>query len=247
VVAASSGNHGLAVAHASLVTGARALIFVPEAADASKLRGIEDLGAEVRRVPGDPVDAEVTARRHARENGLPYLSPYNDPAVVAGQGTIGVELAEDFPRVDVLFVSLGGGGLAAGTGGYLKAVRGTRVVACSPENSPVMHESLKAGRILDLPSLPTLSDGTAGGVEKEAITFEMCRSILDSSLTVSEDEIAAALRLVIERHHTLIEGAAAVAVAGYMQTAHKWKDRNVAIVLCGANIDPQKLRSVLAG
>jgi len=245
VVAASSGNHGVAVAHAAQIAGLYPLIFVPEGAAASKLEAIEALGAEIRRVEGDPVLAESAAREHAIETGLPYLSPYNDSHVVAGQGTIGVELASDLPHTDVLFASMGGGGLMSGAGGYLKGARGTHVVACSPVNSAVMHESLLAGRILDLPSLPTLSDGTAGGVEPNAITFDLCREIVDDSLTVSEDEIRVAMRLVIGRHHTLIEGSAAVAVAGFLQTADRWAGQKVAIVLCGANVGIGVLKKVL--
>jgi threonine dehydratase len=245
VVAASSGNHGLAVAHAAGIAGTQALIFVPRTAARSKVAAIESLGAEIRPVDGDPVQAELAARSHSEGHGRPYISPYNDLRVVAGQGTVGVELARDLSSVDVLFVSLGGGGLVSGAGGYLKAVENTRVVACSPANSPVMHESLKAGRILDLPSLPTLSDGTAGGVEADAITFDLCREVVDDSLTVSEDEIRAAMRLIIERHHTLIEGSAAVAVAGFLQTKERWADRDVVIVLCGANVDAEVLKSVL--
>lgn len=245
VVAASSGNHGMAVAHAARIAGAEALIFVPEAAGPSKIEAIEALGAGIMRVEGDPVLAEAAARRHARESGVPYISPYNDPHVVVGQGTLGVELAADLERVDVLFASLGGGGLISGAGGYLKEVRGTRVVACSPANSAVMHESLRAGRILDLPSLPTLSDGTAGGVEPDAITFELCQEVVDDSLTVSEDEIRVAMRLIIGRHHTLIEGSAAVAVAGFLQTADRWIGQDVAIILCGANVDTRVLKKVL--
>ena len=245
VVAASSGNHGVALAHAARIAGVAALIFVPEAADPSKLEAIEALGAGIMRVEGDPVLAEAAARRHAVESGVPYISPYNDPHVVAGQGTLGVELAKDLERIDVLFASLGGGGLISGVGGYLKEVRGTHVVACSPANSPVMHESLQAGRILDLPSLPTLSDGTAGGVESGAITFGLCQEVVDDSLTVSEDEIRVAMRLIIGRHHTLIEGSAAVAVAGFLQTADRWTGQDVAIILCGANVDTRVLKKVL--
>jgi threonine dehydratase len=245
VVAASSGNHGMAVAHAAQIAGMAALICVPETADPSKIEGIEALGAGIMRVEGDPVLAEAAARRHADENGIPYISPYNDPHVVAGQGTLGVELAADLERVDVLFASLGGGGLISGAGGYLKAVRGTHVVACSPANSAVMHESLKAGRVLDLPSFPTLSDGTAGGVEPGAITFELCQEVINDSLTVSEDEIRVAMRLIIGRHHTLIEGSAAVAVAGFLQTINRWTGKDIAIILCGANVDTRVLKSVL--
>lgn len=245
VVAASSGNHGMAVAHAARSAGREALIFVPEAAAPSKVAVIEALGGTIHRVDGDPVLAETAARMHAGETGLPYLSPYNDPLVVAGQGTVGVEIAADLDRTDVFFASMGGGGLIAGAGGYLKEARGTRVVACSPANSAVMHESLAAGRILDLPSLPTLSDGTAGGVEPDAITFDLCREIVDESLTVTEDEIRVAMRLVIGRHHTLIEGSAGVAVAGFLQTAERWADSSVVIVLCGANVDTRVLKTVL--
>ncbi len=245
VVAASSGNHGMAVAQAAAATGVRALIFVPETAAVSKLQAIETLGAEIRWVEGDPVQGELAARRYAEQNRVPYLSPYNDARIVAGQGTIGVELARDLPRIEVLFASMGGGGLISGAGGYLKAVRDTRVVACSPANSAIMHESLKAGRVLDLPSLPTLSDGTAGGVEPDAITLGMCQEVVDDSLTVSEDEIREAMRLIIGRHHTLIEGSAGVAVAGFLQTGDRWRDQDVVIVLCGANVDPEVLKSVL--
>ena len=245
VVAASSGNHGLAVAHASLVIGTRAVVFVPEEANPSKVRGIEELGAEIRRVGGDPVEAEHAARRYADQSGLPYISPYNDRAVVAGQGTIGVELVDDLPAIDIIVASMGGGGLVSGAGGYLKSVLGTRVLACSPANSAVMHESLKAGHVLDLPSLPTLSDGTAGGVESDSVTFGLCRQVVDDSVTVSEDEIAAAMRLVIERHHMLIEGSAGVAVAGFLKTEERWRGREVVIVLCGANVEPEVLKRVL--
>jgi len=245
VVAASSGNHGMAVAHAARIAHLQALIFVPEVASAAKLRAIEALGAAIRRVEGDPVLAEAAARIHASEAGLPYLSPYNDPLVVAGQGTIGVEVAADLHRTDVLFASMGGGGLVSGAGGYLKATRGTTVVACSPVNSAVMHESLQAGRVLDLPSFPTLSDGTAGGVEPDSITFDLCREVVDESLTVSEDEIRVAMRLIIGRHHTLIEGSAAVAVAGFLQTADRWTGKEVVIVLCGANVGIGVLKKVL--
>jgi threonine dehydratase len=245
VVAASSGNHGMAVAHAARMAGFDAVIFVPEAAAPSKVEAIEALGASIRSVEGDPVLAETAARLHAEETGVSYLSPYNDPAVIAGQGTIGVELAADLDRIDALFASLGGGGLISGAGGYLKGARGTQVTACSPVHSAVMHESMKAGRILDIPSYPTLSDGTAGGIEPDAITFDVCRAVVDESLTVTEDEIRVAMRLVIGRHHTLIEGSAGVAVAGFLQTGRRWAGKHVVIVLCGSNIGINVLKKVL--
>jgi len=246
VVAASTGNHGMAVACASASLSCRAVIFVPDNAVESKVESIRTFGAEVVRHGDDCVVAEAAARAHAQEHGMAFVSPYNDPEIIGGQGTIGRELERQVEHIDAVFVSLGGGGLISGVGGYLKSVNpNVRVVACSPENSRVMHESLRAGEILELASLPTLSDGTAGGVEPGAITFDLCREIVDDSILVSEDEIRHALRWIIEHHHTLIEGSAGVAVAALLKGKEHYCGQNVAIVLCGANIDSRTLKSVL--
>jgi threonine dehydratase len=246
IVAASSGNHGMAVAHGVRALGGRAILFVPETASPVKLRAIRDLGAEVRAHGDDSGRCEIEARRYAEENGLTYLSPYNDPDVVAGQGTLGLELARQVGEFDAVFVALGGGGLISGIGLALRALGSrARVVACSPENSAVMHHSIAAGRVLEMESLPTLSDGTAGGVEPGAVTLDLCREVVTDRVLVSEAEIRAALRLVIERHHVLVEGAAAVAVAACLKERDKFPGRAV-VVLCGANIAPDRLREALA-
>ncbi len=246
VVAASSGNHGAAVACAAAAAGSSALVFVPEGVAETKLGAIRSWGAEVRVHGDDTVQAELAARRHAGAAGMAYVSPYNDPDVIAGQGTLGAELAQQLPRLDAVFLALGGGGLIAGAGGCLKAVwPELRVIACSPERSPVMHASLAAGRIVEMESRPTLSDGTAGGVEPGAITFELCRDIVDESVLMDEDAIRDAVRRVVGHHHTLIEGAAGVAVAGYLAHRERFAGQDVAIVLCGANIDPAVLKGIL--
>jgi threonine dehydratase len=246
VVAASSGNHGAAVACGAAEADCPALIFVPESCARAKIDAIRGWGAEVRLVGEDSVPAEIAAREHAREKGLVYLSPYNDPLVVAGQGTIGRELERQLERIDAVFIALGGGGLISGIGGYLKAAgHDVRMVACSPANSPVMHESLRAGRILEMESKPTLSDGTAGGVERDSITFELCRRIVDDSLVVTEEEIRDGVRAIVEHEHVLVEGAAGVAVAGFLQQRERHADRDVVILLCGANIDVGVLKSIL--
>lgn len=246
VVAASSGNHGAAVACAAAAAGCPAIVYVPDSAAASKVAAIRSWGAEVRPLGGDALLSEIEARRYADSEGMTYVSPYNDLEVVAGQGTLGVELAEQLDSLDAVFLALGGGGLAAGVGGYLKAlVPEVEIVACSPANSAVLHASLEAGRILEMESLPTLSDGTAGGVEAGAVTFELCREVIDETVLVEEAEIGTALRTVIGSHHTLIEGAAGVAMAGYLARRGQFADKNVAIVLCGANIDPGVLARVL--
>lgn len=246
VVAASSGNHGAAVGCAAAAASSRAIVFVPETAAKSKVAAIRSWGAEVRVHGNDSLVTEIEARRYAATEGMAYLSPYNDGDVIAGQGTLGMELAEQVHDLDAVFLALGGGGLAAGVGGYLKSLLPrVRIVACSPANSAVMHASLEAGRILEMKSLPTLSDGTAGGIESGALTFDLCREIIDDSVLVSEGEIRTALRAVIGSHHTLIEGAAGVAVAGYLARRDRYAGSNVAIVLCGANIDLGVLAEVL--
>lgn len=246
VVAASTGNHGAAVAYAAGLVDTRAIVFVPNHANASKLDSIRRFGAEIRFSGNDCVEAERHARQYAAEHGMAYVSPYNDPVVVAGQGTIAVELTRQLDGLDTVFVSLGGGGLISGIAGYLKVVTpGVRIVGCSPENSKVMIESIRAGRVLDLPSLPTLSDGTAGGVEAGAVTLEMCRRWVDDYVTVSEDEIKASLRSFIRHHHMLVEGSAAVAVAAFLKSRDRPLGDRVVIVICGANIGVETLKKVL--
>jgi threonine dehydratase len=245
VVTASTGNHGAAVAYALGRLGSAGVVFVPPSIPDGKRRRIEQLGAEVRVVGHDPVDAERHARRYAAERGLTYVSPYNDPKVLGGQGTLGVELHRQIERFDAVFVALGGGGLISGVAGYLKAVRpDVEIIACSPENSPVMMESVKAGRILEMPSRPTLSEGTAGGVEAGSITFETCRDLVDDYVSVSEAQIAAELLRFVRSRSMLIEGAAAVALASYRKLQDRFRGRHAVIVLCGGNIDPETLLRV---
>jgi len=246
VVAASSGNHGTAVSYGLRALGCRGIVFVPVNASPAKVKNIRSYGAEVRTHATDSGITEVFARRYAEENGLAYISPYNDPVVVAGQGTLGLELARAIDRIDALYVALGGGGLISGIAGYLKAIgRRVEVVACSPENSAVMHHSVAAGRILAMESKPTLSDGTAGAVEQGAITLDLCRRYVDRYVLVSEEEIRDALRLVLDHHHTLIEGSAAVAVAGALKDRAFREGADAVIVLCGANIARERLKEIL--
>jgi threonine dehydratase len=246
VVAASTGNHGAAVAFCTRRLGTPGIVFVPRNASPNKVEAIGRYGAQVRVHGHDPAETEAHARAYAAGEGLVFISPYNDPLVVGGQGTIGVEIDRQAEAIDAVFASLGGGGLVSGIAGYLKSVRpGARIVACSPENSAVMIRSIEAGKILDLPSVPTLSDGTAGGVEPGAITFELCRTLVDDYVTVSEEEIKEALRLFLRSHGQLIEGAAAVAVASFLRSCERFGGKNVVIVLCGANIDPDVLKEVL--
>jgi threonine dehydratase len=246
VVTASTGNHGAAVAFALGRVGGQGIVFVPESAAHSKVEAIKRLGAEVRFHGADSVDAETYARRYATEHGLTLVPPYNDRQVIGGQGTIGLELLRQLQDIDAVFIAVGGGGLIAGTAAYLKHFYpAVQMIACFPENSQVMLQSVKAGRILDLPSKPTLSDGTAGGVEAGAITFPLCRDLVDEYETVTEQEIRLNLRRFLQAHHMLIEGSAAVPIAALLKSRALFAGKNVVIVLCGANIDPDTLKDVL--
>jgi len=220
VVTASNGNHGLGVAAASRARGIAAEVFVSSQVSPAKARRIQALGARLHCAGDDSLFAELAARRAAEESGRVFISPYNDLDVVAGQGTIGVELHRQLPDLDAVFVAVGGGGLIGGIGAYLKAVSPrTEIVGCWPENSPVMERCLEAGRIVDVAEQPTLSESTAGGLEPGSVTFDLCRRVIDRAALVTEEEILSAMRWVLDTEHWVIEGAAAVAVAAFLKDA----------------------------
>jgi threonine dehydratase len=245
VLTSSTGNHGLAVATAARTLGIRAEVYVAPQVSAPKLEAIRNCGAEVQVVGSNPLDAELAARATARQTGRLYLSPYNDPNVIAGQGTVAVEMHAQLERIDAVFVAVGGGGLIGGIGAYLKAVsRHTQVIGCWPENSPALCESLKQGRIVDVPERPTLSESTAGCVEPGAITFELAQQVIDRTIQVSEAEILAAMRQLRDDEGWLVEGAAGVALAGYLKYAEEFADKTVVIVICGGNLSPGVLRQL---
>jgi threonine dehydratase len=246
VVAASNGNHGLGVAAAARIRGIEAEVFVSAQVAPAKAQRIEAMGARIRYAGDDPLTAEIAARRAAEESGRVFISPYNDRDVIAGQGTIGVELRRQVSNLDAIFVAVGGGGLIGGIGTYYKATAPkTEIVGCWPENSPVLYECLRAGRVIEVAEQPTISESTAGNIEPDSVTLEYCRDTIDSSVLVSEDEILSAMRLMLETEHWLIEGAAAVAVAAYLKEAQRYDGRKVAIVICGRNLSPDALRRVL--
>ena len=247
IITASSGNHGSAVANAAAELGLEVLIFLPKTVSPAKLNKIKLFGAEVVLTEADGrTDAETAARQYAEENQLPYLSPYNDLDVITGQATTAAEVFKDNKNFDAVFIAMGGGGLISGMGGYLKQkIAEIRVIACSPENSAAMHHAIEAGRIETIEHLETLSDGTAGALEFGTITFDFCKSVVDHSITVSEKEIASAMKDFIGEHQMMIEGAAGVAIAGFLQEKEKYRDKKVLIVICGGNISNQTLVEVL--
>jgi len=246
VITASTGNHGAAIAYAGGIVGVAPTVVVPEDANPAKLAVIERLGGHIEVHGSDSVDSELGARRIAAERGLTFVSPYNDPAIIGGQGTIGLELLEQVDDLAAVYVAVGGGGLSSGVAGILKSVSpSTRVIGCSPSKSAVMYHSLRAGRILDMPSDPTLSDGTAGGVEPGAVTLQLLDSLLDDFVTVEEDDIRRAFIDLIDVEHLLVEGSAAMAYAA--ARAHgRAVEGTTAVILCGGNVGSGRLREILA-
>ena len=246
VVTASSGNHAGAVAYSLKELGGTGIIYLPSTVSKAKVEALAPYGVELRFVGSDSVEGELEAKRVSREEGLLYISPYSDPQVIGGQGTIAVEIERQLERFDAVFVPVGGGGLISGIAGYFKARSpSVRIVGCQPRASRVMYESLAAGRILDLPSERTLADGTAGGVDPDAITFPICQRDVDEMVLVSEDEIARAMRLAIEKHCMLIEGAAALSIASFLQKRSAYRGQTVVLVVSGKKVSLETLKTLL--
>lgn len=245
VIAASNGNHGMGVAAAAIRAGIAAEVFVSEHVSPAKAQRIQELGATIRRAGADPLDAELAARAAAEQTGRIFISPYNDVDVMAGQGTIAIELLQQAGPIDAVFVAVGGGGLIGGIGTYLKSASPrTEIVGCWPENSPVLYESIKAGKIIEVKERPTVSESTAGGLEPESLTLEVCQRVIDHLVLVSESEILSAMRLVRDKTGWLMEGAAGVALASFLKERERYQAKTVAIIICGGNLS-EKVREKL--
>lgn len=246
VVTASSGNHGAAVAYGLDKLKMKGMIFVPENASPTKIDNIKNYTKELKFYGNDCMQTELHALEYAKQHNMVYISPYNDLQVIGGQGTIGLELCHQLETIDAVFVPIGGGGLISGIAGYLKAVKlQIKIIGCLPENSPVMSESIKAGKIIEIETLPTLSDATAGGIEPGSITFEICQQFVDDYILVSEKEIQNAIISLIKSQHFLAEGASGVALAALLKNSKKFQGKNVVVILSGANISIETLKRIL--
>ncbi len=248
VVAASTGNHGRALAHAARQMGVPAVICMSSLVPANKVEAIEALGATVRIIGRSQDDAQREVDRLVSDDGLVMVAPFDDPAVIAGQGTLGLELMEQAPDTGSVLVPLSGGGLIAGVALAVKTVSPqTQVIGVSMERGPAMQRSLAAGRPIDVEELPTLADSLGGGIGlANKHTFEMVKALVDDVVLVSEAEIAAAIRTAHAEAGEVIEGAAAVGMAalaaGKVRTSGP-----VVVVLSGRNIDMALHARIVAG
>jgi threonine dehydratase len=243
VVSASTGNHGLAISHASRLEGIGLKLFLPETVAEVKKKRIEAMGIDVE-VRGASCDkAEAIAREFAARAGRVFVSPYNDWDIVFGAGTVGLELAGDLARFDEVLVPVGGGGLIAGIAACLKAVRpGVRIVGVEPETSAFMAASLVAGRLVEIEERPTIADAVAGAIEPGSITFPLCRDLVDAIEIVPEAPIVRAMALVYERHGRMIEGAGALPFAALLRAPASRAGRTVVAIVSGGNISAERFR-----
>ncbi len=250
VVSASTGNHAAAVGYALQKVGMKGIIFLPENVSLTKADKIKHYkNLSLKFFGNDSVDTEMEAKRFAIQERLTYVSPYNDVDIIAGQGTIGYEILGQMGDVvpDAIFVPVGGGGLISGIAGYLdKKSPETRIIGCQPQNSAVMHQSVMKGKILDIPSKPTISDGTAGGVEQNTLTFPYCSELVDEWIEVSEAEIMNSMEMIIVEHNMLIEGAAGLALASLIKNKNNFNGQNVVLILCGNKIPKDLLRKIVS-
>ena len=245
IVTASSGNHGVAVAYLLHKFDSKGTIYLPEYASQAKIEALCLYGADIKFFGDDCVKTEELARKTAEKEGLEYISPYNDPKTVGGQATAGIELERQVEKIDSVLIPVGGGSLIAGIAGYLKSVnKKIEIIGCQPVNSAVMYESLKAGKILEMESKPTISDGSAGGIEPGAITFDICKNFVDDFILVTEDEIKNAIKLCLERHYMLVEGAGALSVASFIKEKKRFRNKNVVLIISGAKISLDVLKEI---
>jgi len=247
-ITASTGNHGRGFARALTLLGLKGKIVIPENAVSSKVEALKLFDVEVEVYGKDCYESEMHAKKRAQEEGLVWVSPYNDPEVIGGQGTIATEIMQDMGHVDNLLVTVGGGGMISGIASYMKAVSPeTQIIGCQPENSPEMALSVRAGSYQEIESRETLSDGSAGGFERDSITFKICKEKVDAFQLVSEQTIADSILLMLNKHSKVIEGAAGVALGALLDNQQQFKDQTNVVVICGANISSAKLASVIMG
>jgi threonine dehydratase len=244
VVASSAGNHGLGVAYASRAFGAPAMLYLPSTAPQVKKDGIRGLGARVNDEEPDYDAAMVRAKQHAIEHDVPFINPCLGVDLLAGQGTVALEVLQQQPDVRILLVCTGGGGLLGGMGVVMRALAPhVRVIGVQSEHTAAMTRSLAAGHVVEIPSVPTLADGLAGQIDDDALHIgQYCA---DEMVLVSEEDIARAIAWLHTNEQLTVEGAGAVAVAALLQRKVRELEGPVVAVVSGRNIDHAKHAAIV--
>ncbi len=245
VVTASSGNHAQGLGYAAKELGVRAKVVVPEMTPQVKIDAIRKYGVELIVEGEEYMVSERLARSIEAEEGMTFVSAYNDIDLIKGQGTIGLEMVEDQPDLDVVLIPVGGGGLAAGIGSVIKQATGATVVGVQSETSPVMYECVKKGYIHDIPLEDTYAEGLHGGLEPGSVSFDICREVIDEWAILTEDQILDAIKFMLHESRMLVEGAGAVGVAAIMSDPDRFKGKKVGVVISGGNLGLKTLKLVV--
>ena len=247
IVSASTGNYALAVAEAMRIRNRRATIYIAKDIEPSRLELLRSHGLDLV-IHGEVAwDAEKEARRVGDEEGKIYVSPYNDPIVVGGQGTCGYEISQQLPDLDAAFLACGGGGLLTGSAGWLKFHNSDiEAFGVSPANSPVMYESMRTNKMVEMDTQPTLADTCAGGIDLDSITLDLCRRYVDEIVLLTEKEIEASIRLLFEQHRLVTEGSGALSIGGLLKRKERFKGKKVVAVVCGRNVNLEVFKKIIA-
>ncbi len=246
MVAASTGNHAAAIASASDKLNLNTKIYLPENVSQAKYQALKHYKVELEIKGQTCANSEQIAGEWAREKDAVLVHPYNDLHILAGQGTVAIELFDQLEKINTILVPIGGGGLISGIAAYTKDVNpDTKVIGCVPVNAPEMYESVKKGYIVEPYTLPTISDATAGGMEEGSITFDICREKVDDYILISEEELEAAVYFLIKYHYTLVEAASALPIAALLKYPEKFKGQTVVAVITGKKINPTLLKNIL--
>jgi threonine dehydratase len=248
LITASSGNHGIGAALAAQTLSKRLIVVLPETVVPSKLEKLRKYGVDVILHGAETGLAEQHAQQLAASEKYTYISPYNDADIVAGQGTIGLEILEQCAHVDNIFISMGGGGLISGIGSVLKAFSPrTKIYGVAATNSKSLADSMAAGHVVETQHLPTLAEAVAGGIDEDTITLPLARAVVDRVVECDEDEIVAALKALAFDENMIVEGSAALAAAGFNKVARDLGGQTSVILLCGANYDQGVMTKTLYG
>jgi threonine dehydratase len=247
LVTASAGNHGRALAAAAKTFHLPLVVFTPADAPTTKLDAIRRDGADLRPDGRDYDDAERMAKAFARQTGAEFISPYSDPDVIAGAGTVAVEMFEDDAALDTLIVPIGGGGLISGVAMAAKAINPRcEVIGVEVAVSNAFQQSVRAGKLVEIVAGASLADGLGGNPDPETITFAVIQRLVDRIVTVSEADLAAAIVGLVEAEHLIAEGAGAAATAALVGRHVDLRDRRAGVIVSGGNIDRARLAQILS-
>jgi threonine dehydratase len=246
IITASSGNHAQGIALASKHLGIPAKIVVPMNISEAKLNKIKQYDVTIIQ-EGDFDEIEMKARTLSNQESVTYISPYNDINIIAGQGTITLEIYEELENVEVIIVPIGGGGLISGIAFTAKSLNpDIKIIGVQTTGASTMYESWKAGKIIEIEEFNTIAEGLLGGLESDAITFEIIQNYVDEIVLVDEESVEKAIRLLWEKEGQIVEGAGATVVAYLLEKTQQFKNKNVVAVISGGNINDSLFKEILS-